>query len=352
MISKNRKNKPSSSGYSTKGEAHQRFRKIANDVKLYKGGCLFPVDMNGELCPEPPSRRHVISRSSVLDDLKDQRSGKVLDLDWGVDQWSALLLKSDEEHPVNLEDPATFKPRGLGTHEACTGPYACQTHDSVFNPIDVANPDFSNPYIRWLTMGRIVLYGANLCSHRKFLVDTWKSNVIRSPSKALRTSWMREWGFAYTAYERARNVAKLWGGIWQSLESPDRLPDNLVESSVLPFWSRLRMAACILYGQATAVVVHPGEGDEHKMVMLHWSEDTSVAAEDENRLANKARETEVGDDYGVDMLDELMSRGFGAVAASPVSYEKLANDQRIVIQKILMRNIGVAILEQIFREGR
>ena len=48
----------------------------------------------------------MIPRSSVLNALKDSKSGEVIDFDWGVDQWSSLLLKSDEQHPVDLEEPA------------------------------------------------------------------------------------------------------------------------------------------------------------------------------------------------------------------------------------------------------
>ena len=128
----------------------------------------------------------MIPRSSVLNGLKDSKSGEIIDFDWGVDQWSSLLLKSDEQHPVGLEEPAIFDPRLLGTHEACTGLYACQTHDAVFNRIDTATPDFGDSHIRWLTMGGIALYAADLCSRRKFLVDTWKWKTMRGDNKGLR----------------------------------------------------------------------------------------------------------------------------------------------------------------------
>ena len=87
----------------------------------------------------------MIPRASVLEKLKDELSGKALELDWGVGQWAGLLLSSNEDHPVNLEDPATFEPRLLGTHEACTGPYACQRHHWAFNPIDTGTPRLRRP---------------------------------------------------------------------------------------------------------------------------------------------------------------------------------------------------------------
>ena len=320
-----------------KREAARRFHIIGEEAKGYKGRCLFPGEWHAGLCPELPSRRHVIPRASVLEKLKDEMSGKVLEFDWVVGQWAGLLLSSNEDHPVNLEDPATFEPRLLGTHEACTGPYACQRHDLVYDPIDTGNPDFAYPYVRWLTMGRIARYAADLCSRRKFLVDTWKSRTIRSGNKGLRASWARESQFAYTACEKAHSGAKCWGKNWQFLERPDKLPDNLVNCSVLGFRPRLRVAACIYYAQSTRVVVLPADGDEHKMALLHWTEETSRVVEDEERLTNKARETELGDDYGVHMLNELMSGGSGAVAASPASYTELADGQRLEVQKIVMR---------------
>lgn len=312
----NKKKKQRSNAKGVKAEADRRFRAIDEHAKRYRGGCLFPVDANGGLCPELPARRHVIPRSSVLDKLKDGKSRKVMDLDWGVDQWAAPLLNSDEDHPVNLEDPATFEPRTIGTNEACTGLYACGSHDVVFNPIDVAIPDFTDPIIRWLTMVRISLYAPDLCNRRKFLVDIWKWTTMRGGNKGLRASWMRESQMAYTAYEKAYTAAKWWGESWKSLGNTDDLPEDLVGWSVLTFRSRLRMAACIYYGQDTAVVVLPGDGDGHTMALLHWSKEKSKAVVDEKRLRRKAVETETGDEYGVDIIRELMSRGSEAVAAA------------------------------------
>ena len=88
------------------------------------------------------------------------------------------------------------------------------------------------------------------------------------------------------------------------------------------------------------------------MALLHWTEETSRAAEDEEQLTNKARETELGDDYGVYMLNELMSRGSGAVAASPASYTELADGQRLEVQKIVMRGFEAAGIAQALRENR
>ena len=134
------------------------------------------------------------------------------------------------------------------------------------------------------------------------------------------------------------------------LGNPDDLPDDLVGWSVLTFRLRLRMAACIYYGQATAVVVLPGDGDDHTMALLHWSEEKSKVVVDEEGLRRKARETETGDEYGVDILRELMAKGSGAVAASPASYRELAKNQRVEVQKIVMRGLEATGVAQALRD--
>ena len=72
----NRGKTPNRRDKGPKGEADRRFRTIAEEAKLYRGRCLFPADGNVGLCLEPPSRRHVIPRSSVLNGLKDSKSGE------------------------------------------------------------------------------------------------------------------------------------------------------------------------------------------------------------------------------------------------------------------------------------
>ena len=110
------------------------------------------------------------------------------------------------------------------------------------------------------------------------------------------------------------------------------------------------MAACIYYGKATAVVILPGDGDDHTMALLHWSEEKSKVSIDEERLRKKAKETKTGDEYGVDILSELMSRGSGAVAASPASYRELAKDQREEVQKIVMRGLEATGIAHALRD--
>ncbi len=78
----NREKTSNRRGKGPKGEDDRRLCAIDEGAKLYRGRCLFPADGNGGFCLEFPSRRHVIPRSSVLNALKDRKSGRIIDFDW------------------------------------------------------------------------------------------------------------------------------------------------------------------------------------------------------------------------------------------------------------------------------
>ena len=316
-----------------------RLAEIQVVLKGYQGGCLFPGNGEGGLCTEPPSRRHVIPRRPVLDKLKGEQDGKVLEFDWDVGNWSHLLLSSDEDHPFDLDDPETFEPRGVGTHDACTGLFACQCHDDVFNPsLDTDTPDFGNPHVRMLAVARAMLYAADQASRRKFLVDKFHTRHINSPNKRLRMRWAQEWEQANANHRLAHSVTEQWRDIWRSTDKKAELPD-LVDWCSLTFRSTLTFAACVFYGQAVALMVLPGDGEHHKMKTLYFREDSGKVKEHKERLTQKARDTEEADAYGVSMIDELMSRGNGVVAASPASYKALRDEDRLAIQQIIMEKL-------------
>ena len=169
-------------------------------------------------------------------------------------------------------------------------------------------------------------------------------------SRGLRANWFREASLAYTAYDKAHAAAMKWGEAWRSSESPEKLAVDQVEWSAQNFRSDLRMAACVYYGKATTVVILPEGGQDHKMVLLHWKGDAGGVEDDEERLTNKAMETVIDNNYGVGMLTELMSRGSGAVAASPDSYRQMADDQKTEVQKILMQSFEATGIAQALRE--
>lgn len=328
-----------SGGFSTKSEASRKIDIVGEVLKGYKGQCLFPAD-DGELCSSPPSKRHVIPESSVLGKLKNEKSGMVMEFGWGVGQWKNLWLKSDAEHPVYLNNPATFKPREVGTGDACTGLFACQRHDQVFNPcLDTDKPDFKDPYVRLLAIGRAVLYAADLASKGKLLADTWNSRGKRAAEKRLRKSWKNKRKLALTAYRQAHLAAEKWRKIWQSAVRESQLPEDVVDWCQLTLRSTLTFAACVFYGQGSVVMVLPVDGESHKMTILYYKEDSESVKEDKERLAQKASDTEESDAGGVSIVSELMSNGRGVIAASPTSYEGLRNEDKLAIQRIMMENL-------------
>ena len=285
-----------------------------------------------------------------MDKLKDNKSGKVLEFDWGVGQWRDLVLSSDADHPFDLDNPATFEPREVGTHEACTGQFACQCHDDVFNPkLDTDNPDFTDLYVRKLAVGRAVLYAADLASKRKFLVDKWHSLSIRSTNRGLRMQWAKKREFAYQAHGMAHSTVERWRNTWRSADKAGEKPEGFVDWSPLTFRSTLTFAACIFYGQATVAMVLPRDGGHHEMTVLYYGWDVERAKEDKEQLAKRAKDTAEADSYGVSMINELMSKGSGAIAASPASYKRLGDQDRLAIQRIIMESLNSSGISQSLR---
>ena len=323
-----------------KGEASKRIEGLGKDIESYPGRCLFPSDSDGGVCTEPPSRCHVIPESSVLNRMKDEKSGKVREFDWNLGKWKDLVLSSDAEHPIDLENSVAFEPREVGTGEACTGLFACQTHDQVFNPsLDTDNPDFGNPAVRRLAIGRAVLYAADLASKRKFLVDKWNSQCKRSADKGLRKQWKKERKLTHETHRKAHSTAERWRNMWRAADCGSELPEDIVDWCALTLRSTLTFAACVFYGQATLAMVVPVDGERHNMTILYFTEDSLKVEEDKERLAQKARNTEESDEYGVSIINELMSGGNGVVAASPASYEELRDEDRETTNRIIMEKL-------------
>lgn len=327
-----------------KREISKRLSKVRIEASGYSGQCLFPSEDNEGLCVRPPSRCHVIPRRAVLDKLKDQKSGKVLEFDWEVEQWSYLLLSSSTAQPVDLADPATFRPRDVGTRDACKGPFACQPHDGVFNPeLDTDNPDFGNADVRRLAMGRAVLHATDLANRRKYFVDNLVDNrIVRSVEthdKALYMRWLRAKKFAYTTQQAAHSVAERWRCMWRYADRKDDSSEDLVDWCTLTFRSTLAFAACVFYGKATVVMTFPGDSERHKMTLLSFREDFEKVQEDKEQLTRSASDSDEVDSYRVSVIKALMTRGNGVFAASPASYEALPMEDRLAIQCTFMEKL-------------
>ena len=295
-----------------KGLTNDFFDNFESDLKGYVGRCLFVMDANGTKCGRPVhERRHVIPMSTVLEELKDQKSGKVMELGWDVREWRRLLQGSDEEHPVNLGDPSTFVPRDSGTHDACARWFACDLHDNKFGPVDVRFPDFNVPMVRFLAVYRAVLCAADICRQRRLLHQQWNKRFMRSAIKAQRVHWMKETANVGKAFEIAHNSADWLGKLWFAREQTGDLDPCPIPGQVLRFRSTLKFAACLFYGAGVAVMVSPEEQDLHSIAMLYLADEGDIVRDDYERLLSAVKTSRETNAYGVSVVETMMERGNG-----------------------------------------
>ena len=330
--------RPSRVAKRSKRTANKLLLEIENDVKGYKGHCLFVTDDIGGYCDEPVSNNcHVVSESAVLDGLKDDKTKKVLELHWGVSQWRRLLFSGDVEQRV--QDTTTFDPSEKTTGDACMGRFACKlhAHDDEFSLIDVAVPDFDDPVVRFLSGYRLVLFQTDLYRQIKRLHEKWDRNAMRNPALNNRVTWLREKRKVSEGLRRVKVAATLLGKNWYARETGGTFNLNLVSAQVLNFRSKLRLAGAA-YSKATGVTVFPVDGDWHQMGVLYLTSESDQAGEDIDRLAGVARASEECDNYGVTVTNELMTNGWGVLAVSPKSYGGLNDQDRSTIRSLVARH--------------
>ena len=148
-----------------KSDAKRRVDPIKKEERG-KGVCLYVIGENGQRCENPVENNcHVIPESAVLDELKDQKPKKVLELRWGAARWEHYYVTSSTTNPVAPINPDEFEPQSVVTGNASVGRFACKyghtDHDGEFNLIDVEEPDFNDPRVPVLSMYRATLYEAD-----------------------------------------------------------------------------------------------------------------------------------------------------------------------------------------------
>ena len=328
-----------------KGGVEKLLRGIQEGVEVNKGRCLFVIDEKGRKCGEPVfEKRHVIPRSSVLNKLKDDASGNVIEFRWGVSKWRDYFLRSSEANPINLNDPDSFEPQCVGSRDACVGWFACKRHDSKFDLVDDAAADFSDPTVRFLAVYRAALYAADLSRQGARLHQDWDKKIMRGPYPHLRSLWVENRNIIKTGTPKARSTAARLGKIWHTWDTHGEFDPSTVSGQLLCFRSRLKFAACVFYGTGTVVYVFPGEEDWHKMAVLHLAEEAESVKDDSERLIQLSRALEEWAEYGVEVIDELVSNGSGTVAASPESYRGLAVGDRRTIHRLVASSIDTESL--------
>ena len=321
--------------------ANQQLGKIESDVAGYVGRCLFVVDDNGSYCNEPVSNScHIVSESTVLHALRDNKSQEVLELNWGLSEWRRLVFSGDVEQRVQSTD--TFDPSPKTTHDACVGWFACKpelnAHDNEFQPIDVADPDFDDPEVRFLAGYRSVLY---LFDQYRLAMEFYQlsnQDVMRNSKRDERALWRGENEKLAEASRRLEPTVKLLGKNWYARNNGGNFDPDIVSAQVLSFRSELRLAGCVFYGKYVALSVLPAQDDWHKLGILYLTSESDLAGEDITRLEAVARASEGSDNYGVTVTNELMTTGWGTLAVSPASYEGLNDRDRFSIRSLIARH--------------
>ena len=325
-----------------KNEVGKRLAPVKR-VEGRKGRCLFVVGKDGRTCGNPVDNNcHVIPESTVLDELKDDSSGKVYELRWGVSQWGHFFSKSSAANPFDVTDPDVYKPPSVGTGDACVGWFACKhngtDHDGEFSCIDVKEPHFDNPMVRLLSMYRVFLYEVDLCRLGMKLLEGWNRKAQTHQYREIRVEWNKLRGILRTRTPKAKATARHLGKTWHHWTTHGELDTETVSGQVLSFRSKLKFAACGLYGGGVVLTVFPVGGDGHKMSILHLSEDADSAKGDEEKLVRLSEVSNASGNYSVDVLEELMTYGWGTIAASPESYDGLHVEGKRTLQRLVARN--------------
>ena len=328
--------KISKEGRRTVSEA---FRKLTASLTDYKGSCLFVINEHGKYCGQPVSNNcHIVSEPAVLHGLRDPKIKKVLGLQWRVGQWHKLLFG---EAPLQLaQDPGHFDPSESTTHDACVGWFACKqlAHDDEFLPIDVAQPDFSDPAVRFLCAYRMSMYIADQYRQALELHEEWSQEALRSPNHRSRKRWLAEKGKLRKGHRVAEAAVSSLGKKWYARKDNEKFPVDHSSTMVLPFRSKLKFAGGVAYGNHAAVTVFPGHDHSHNMAVFNLKHELVSEASGFEHLANVARATEVSDNYGVSVTRELMTNGWGSLALSPESYRALNDEEQLNIRRLVFRH--------------
>ena len=335
----NRGQKPASNSKEGKRSANEQLRKLEDSLTGYKGSCLFVINEDGDFCGQPVSNNcHIVSESAVLQGLRDHKAKKVLGLQWGVSQWRKLLFRVDPEQLV--QDPRNFVPPEITTHDACVGRFACKplAHDDEFRPIDVAHPDFRDSDVSFLSGYRISMYLADQYRQALELYEEWSQAALRNPNRRGRMSWRAVKEKLQRGQRVTEAAVSLLGKKWYGRKNGEKLPIATSSTEVMTFRSNLKFAGGVGYGNHAAITVFPARGHSHKMAVFNLKNESASVGRDFERLAGVARATEGCDNYGVSVIQELMTNGWGSLALSPESYRSLSDEERFAIQRVVARH--------------
>ena len=270
--------------------------------------------------------------------MRDDRTQKVLEFEWGVSPWREMIFSDDAVRRVG--DTNTFDPIERTTSVACTGRFACKAraHDDEFQPADVAAPDFEDSDVRLLSSLRMAMFQVDRLSMALELIQKSDRAVRRTPVRGGLSMWLGDKAKYERQLERSESRLKLLGKQWHARKARGEFDHDVVSAQTMTFRSTLRLAGGVFYGQCAAICLFPLQGDWHRMGVLYLTSESDEAREDLERLREVAQASEASDSYGVTVAEELLTGGWGSIAASPKSYEALNDQDRASIRSLVERH--------------
>ena len=232
-----------------KAEANKRNRAMLKRFAEYRPECLFVTDAAGQFCRIPTVASHTIPNAKVLDPMKGRddrgRDGRVLEMIWGEAAFSHLFISSSEEHPMDLTVEG-FKPISRGIGDASTGKFACKCHEiQTFGPIDVSEPDFTDPEVLFLCEYRAYLYAYSHLLRAKWMVSQWNREIMRDRNVTRRIQWLRRSKQIDNLLPQTEAVVSRLGGLWYGKPGSANITPQVVSGEVIYFRSSLKYAACL-----------------------------------------------------------------------------------------------------------
>lgn len=343
---------------SRKGELDKLLEDVKS-VEKSKGNCLFVIDEKGRTCGNPVKNNcHVIPEASVLGELKDSDSGKVLELRWGVSRWQHHLVSGNKGNPINRNVSDSFDPQSVGTGDACVGWFACKDeakhmdHDGEFCPIDVKEPDLKDPVVGFLYIYRAALYDVDMCRLGKKFVEGWNIQALRHHDIGTRVEWLQMRNSLRYRTPNALAFASRLGKIWYRRNTHGVLDADIVSEQPLYFQSGLKFAFTGFYRTGAVVTVVPVGEYKHKMGVFHLSENADLVKGDKERLIQLTSDSEAQRDHGVEILEDLVTYGRGAIAASPESYHGLRDADKRTIRSLVARDSSADAMVRSFSPPR
>ena len=317
-----------------KASADKRKKAMNERFKKHKPECLFVVDAEGQFCRKKAVGSHTIPKANVLEPLKGP-DNKALVTSWGVGAYSHLFMSSSEESPIDLS-PGTFKPRPQGITTASTGQFACPVHETkTFDSIDVAEPDFTDPEVLFLSEYRTYLYAHSLLLRGKWMYDDWNLDIMRNGNTGQRVGWIKKRDQIKELLPHIETVVSRLGKLWYEQKRSANVSPQIVSGDLFYFRSSLKFAACMFYGRSSAITVFPTEGDWHGMGITHLIEDEYHDNELILRFVEIAEASRNEEGYSISVLTALHDVAAGVVAMSPDSYDLLSEEEQFGIGEIV-----------------